>query len=560
MRRLVLCALAGWIAAGALEAAQPKLILAVSVDQMRYDYLTRFAPLYKGGFKRLLDRGAVFSNATYRHAATETGPGHSVILSGRHASSSGIVANDWWDPLLKRTVNVVEDPAQNTVGGPGRAASPVNFVSFHLGDKIKQKWPESRVVGISMKDRAAILMTGHRADAAFWFETGCACFITSTYYTNEAPAWLTAFNRLKLPDSFAKKSWTRLLPDQAVYEQYAGKDDQPGEADLKDIVFPHAFRNNPPEPPYYTALTRTPFSDEMLLAAATEIMGAYRLGAGNSPDLLAVSFSAPDAIGHYYGVHSQEAMDEFLRLDGILQKLFDLAEQRVGAENLLVVLAGDHGATPTVEWLQTHDKPAQRYSSGIISDAVRSIVSERWPLAGELIASLATPDVYFDLEAIDKAGIKRADVEGAVIDALMSTGLVEHVYTQAELTMAPRGRDPYIDFFRNSYFSPRAPHLTTLLKRYVYLTMSAAGGGHGTAYEDDRHVPIVFMGPGIPKGSYSAPAGPEDIAPTLAKMLDIPYPLEWDSRLLTEILPPAPAAAPARGGRGTATSGGAEAR
>ena len=172
----------------------PRLILVISIDQMRYDYLTRFAPIYKGGFKTLLDRGAIFTNALYRHANSETGPGHAVILSGRHASSSGIVANSWYDPLLKRIMNVVDDPAQTTIGGPGRSASPVNFIGFTVGDKIKQKWPQSHVVGVSMKDRSAILTAGRRADAAYWFENPCGCFITSSYYMSQPPDWLTKFN------------------------------------------------------------------------------------------------------------------------------------------------------------------------------------------------------------------------------------------------------------------------------------------------------------------------------------------------------------------------------
>ncbi|HYM10240.1 MAG TPA: alkaline phosphatase family protein, partial [Bryobacterales bacterium] len=189
---LVLC-----LAAGLAErlappdpARPPRLILVVSVDQMRYDYLTRFAPLYKGGFHTLLERGAVFTDAMYRHSNCETGPGHSVILSGRHASHSGIVANSWYDPLLHKQMNVVDDPAERPVGGPGRSASPANFIGFTVGDKIKQKWPGSRVVGVSMKDRSAILLAGHRGDAAYWFENACGCFITSSYYMAQPPAWL----------------------------------------------------------------------------------------------------------------------------------------------------------------------------------------------------------------------------------------------------------------------------------------------------------------------------------------------------------------------------------
>ncbi|MBI3697819.1 MAG: alkaline phosphatase family protein, partial [Acidobacteria bacterium] len=262
----------------------PRLILVVSIDQMRFDYLTRFASLYKGGFRRLLDRGALFTDALYRHSNSETGPGHAVILSGRHASSSGIVANSWYDPLLKKVMNVVDDPAHSPVGGPGRGASPANFIGFTVGDKIKQKWPQSKVVGVALKDRSAILMTGHGADAAYWFETPCGCFITSTYYFREAPAWLVKFNSRKLADSYATRPWTKLRADEQLYLKYSSEDNFPGEWDLKDTTFPHAHRGKPPEIGYYDNFRRTPFADEITLEAALEAMKFHDLGTGASPD------------------------------------------------------------------------------------------------------------------------------------------------------------------------------------------------------------------------------------------------------------------------------------
>src|SRR5262249_6640345 len=180
---------------------QPKLVLVLSIDQMRFDYLTRFAPLYKGGLKMLLDRGAVFSEANYRHSSTETGPGHSVILSGRHPSHSGIVANDWYDSYLHKFVNVVDDPVQLPLGGEGRSASPDHALSFTLGDVLKTKIPASHVVGVSLKDRAAILMAGRRADAAYWYEIAGGNFITSTYYMHDPPDWLAKWNSRHTADT-----------------------------------------------------------------------------------------------------------------------------------------------------------------------------------------------------------------------------------------------------------------------------------------------------------------------------------------------------------------------
>jgi len=525
-----------WLASAAF-AADPRLILFVSVDQMRYDYLTRFAPLYKEGFKKLLDRGAIFTNARYRHANNETGPGHSVMLSGRHASSSGIVANDWWDPLLKKTVNVVEDPVHSPVGGPGRGASPANFNGFTVGDKIKQKWPASKVFGVSMKDRAAILPTGHRSDGAFWFETACGCFITSTYYAKEPPGWLTDFNNRKLPASYAGKSWNRLLSDTSLYEKYAGKDDGRGEWDLQDTTFPHVFKTKPPEAAFFTSLTRTPFSDEILLQLALLVLETNKLGTHGSPDLLTVSFSAPDVIGHTYGAYSQEEMDEYLRLDGILGQLLQAVEQRVGADNYLVILTADHASMPVVEWLQDHGHPeALRRRPTVLSDPVNAALKERYPSVPNLIASFSSPDFYLDLEVIKKAGLKREEVERVIIDALMATGVVEKVYTHADMYWKPAGSDPYIELFRNSFFASRSPHLMVMPKMYTYISTNVGGTGHGSPYDYDRHVPIVWMGPGIPHGRFDTAAGPEDIAPTLAKKLDIPFPIEPDARLLTELL------------------------
>jgi hypothetical protein len=192
---------------------------------------------------------------------------------------------------------------------------------------------------------------------------------------------------------------------------------------------------------------------------------------------------------------------------------------------------------PVVEWLQDHGHPeALRRRPTVLTDAVNNILKERYPFAPNLIASFSNPDFYLDLDAIRKAGLSRQEVEQVAIGALMSTGVVEKVYTHADMYWKPPGSDPYIDLFRNSFFASRSPHLMVLPKMYTYISTNVGGTGHGSPYEYDRHVPIVWMGPGIPPGRYEKPAGPEDIAPTLAKMLDIPFPIEADARLLTELL------------------------
>jgi predicted AlkP superfamily pyrophosphatase or phosphodiesterase len=536
VNRIFAVALILLIGAG-VAVAQPRLVLVISVDQMRYDYLTRLAPLYEGGFKTLLDRGAIYTNAFYRHSNSETGPGHSVLLTGRHATSTGIVANAWYDPYLKKQVNVVDDPAHRPVGGPGRGATPANLIGFTLGDKMKQKWPASRVVGVSLKDRSAILMTGHRADAAYWYENPCGCFITSTYYFANPPAWLAEFNARKQADKYFQTPWTRLLGDVSIYEKYAGPDDHPGEWDLKDTTFPHQHRGRPPETAYYDNLRRTPYADQIVLEAALEILKFHDLGTDASPDLLAVGFSGTDVIGHTYGPYSQEILDAFLRLDRILGQLLAAVEARVGRENLLVVLSADHGALPLVEWLQRKGIDARRHRAADLETAVKTALKERYPALPELVADFDSPNFTLNIEAIRKHGLKQSEVEQVAIRALLKTGAVAQVYTHADMLGDAPKNDPYFQLFRNSFFQPRTPHLMVLQKKHTYIDNRPGGTGHGTAYEYDRHVPIVWMGPRIKPGRHEAPAGPEDIAPTLAKMLEIEFPLEWDSRLLTEVLP-----------------------
>jgi len=504
---------------------------------MRFDYLTRFDDLYKGGLRRLLDQGAVFTNAKYRHANTETGPGHSVILSGRHASHSGIVANTWYDPFLKKSINVVDDPVQLPVGGKGRSASPTNFIGFTVGDVLKRDSSESKVVGISMKDRSAILMGGRRADAAYWFENEGGNFITSTYYMAVAPEWLKEWNARKFADQFAGKLWERLLPDVTMYEKFAGKDAVEGEWDRKDIVFPHRIRSAPPAKEYYEDFRRTPFADEMVLNAALEAMKAHHLGEDFITDILAIGFSATDVVGHTYGSDSQEAMDQLLRLDRTLGKLFEEVDRGVGVGQTWVVLTADHASMPLVEVAEAKGLPARRSRSDAVEMVVQQALATHFPGVPGLIANYDPPSFYLNEPIIAANGLKRRAVETVIVKALQATGLFESVYTHADVMNPDKQDDPHLRLIRNSFFEPRSPHIICTPKPYVYISDNVGGTGHGTPHEYDRHIPIVFLGPLIRAGRYPLECGPEDIAPTLAEMLGLKgLEKEADARILLEMM------------------------
>jgi predicted AlkP superfamily pyrophosphatase or phosphodiesterase len=516
-------------------ATPPKLILVVAIDQMRFDFLDRFAPLYKSGLKTLIERGAVFSNAKYRHANTETGPGHAVLLTGSDPKHSGIVANDWWDPYLGRVVNVIDDPVQTPLGGAGRPASPANLQTFTVGDVLKSKNLRSRVVGVGIKDRSAILMGGRRADAAYWFENDGGHFITSTYYMDSAPQWLADWNRRRYVDTFASQSWTRLIDDVSLYEKYAGKDAIEGERDRKDITFPHAFTAQPPQQQYYTELRRTPFADELAAEFALEAMKRHALGEDADTDILAIGFAAADGIGHAWGPDSHEQMDAMLRLDAVLGRLFARVDSSVGLDHTVVVLSADHGSRPLVEIMQMRGQDARRVSPKQLQTAVVDALARKFPGATDLISHFAT-DVYFNEDAIRRRALDLKEVEATAIQALMATGFVEQVYTHADLRGTAPSSDPYLELFRKAFYAPRMPHLNVLPKPGVYINAAAGGTGHGTAYDQDRHVPVLFMGRAIKPGRYSEESGPEDIAPTLAHLLKLEFPRERDSRVLLEMI------------------------
>jgi predicted AlkP superfamily pyrophosphatase or phosphodiesterase len=515
--------------------ARPRLVLVLSIDQMRYDYLVRFAPLFKGGLRTLLDQGAVFTNARYRHACTETGPGHSVILSGRSPNHSGIVANSWYDGVSRTSVNVVDDPVQAPLGGEGRAASPANFIGFTLGDVLKKTSPSSRVVGVSLKDRAAILMAGRRADAAYWYETRGGRFITSTYYVKEAPAWLEAWNSKHIADRYAGLPWTRLLPDASLYEKYAGPDDVEGEWDRKDTVFPHALRGTPPSREYYDDLRRTPAADEIVLDTALAAMEAHELGGRDATDLLAIGFSGTDFIGHTYGPDSQELMDQILRLDLVLGRLFEEVDKRIGPGRTLLVLTADHGVMPLVEVLKKQGIDARRVTPEELEAPVKAALARRFPGATGIVASYDAPHFYLDQAAIERQHIGRDEVEATISEALKSTGLVEAVYTPRQMMGETPAEGAGVELFRRAFFEPRSPQILVETRPYVYLDDHPGGTGHGTPHDYDRHVPIVFRGSGVKAGSYDGECGPEDIAATLGRLIGVDYPLQDARRILSEM-------------------------
>ena len=514
----------------------PRLIVVIVVDQMRYDYLTRFQDLYQDGFRTLLEKGAVFTEARYRHALTVTAPGHAAIMTGRHPATSGITSNNWFDPDLNATRAAVADPDYRSLGGPGAGASPLSLLAETFGDRLKQKNPASRVIGISIKDRSAILMAGRDAEAAYWYSATCQCFVTSSYYMEQPPAWLTAFNQSHPPDRFEGKLWERLLDDPTVYEKYSRADPFEHEFDGRQVVFPHVLNGTESPTDMSPNARRSPLGDQLLLDATLAAIEGHQLGSDGAPDLLAVGFSSPDYVGHLFGPFSQEAMDIYLRLDRVLGQLFTELDERVGLDRTLIVLSSDHGAAPIVEEAKKRGLPAKTIPASALPDAVTAALSERAPGIGNALAHFHSPHFYLDFAKLERCGITRAEGEEIARKALLNTGSVEAVYTHRDMLGGAHDGDPFWQLYRNSFFEPRSPHLMVLLREHHYIEGSQSATGHGTPHDYDRHIPIIFFGYQIPPGRHSKACGPEDIAPTLAKLLGVELQPMVDARLLTEVL------------------------
>ena len=512
-----------------LPDGAPRLILLVVIDQLRYDYLTRFEDLYTGGFRTLLERGALFTEARYRHGMNVTAVGHATIVTGRHPSHHGVVGNSWYDSALERDVTATWDPDYEPVGGPGVKASPRRLLAPTIGDRLKQRDPRSKVVGIGTKTRVAVMLAGRKGDAAYWFSDECGCFITSSYFTSEAPAWLTRLRLERRVDGYIGKPWTRLLSDPEVYSRRAREDAFKAENDGRNISFPHVPRN-------YGQLKKTHGNDEFVFGAVLDLMEFHEIGGDDVTDFLAVGFSATDHIGHSFGPFSQEAMDQHLWLDLLLGRLWEEVDRRVGLEHTMIVLTSDHGVAPLVAQSRRQGNAARAVPSDLLRTTVDRAAAEHFGRDG-VVASIDAGHVTLDLKAIEASGLKREEVERVARKALLDLDPVVAVYTHADLDAEPRDDefDPDRELYRNAVYPGRSPHLFVQMKPFYYTGKSQGNTTHISAYDYDRHVPIFVMGGGAAPGRYNAPCGPEDIAPTLAALLGLDIPPEPDARILEEL-------------------------
>lgn len=531
----------------AAQPRRPRLVLLIAVDQFRYDYLERFGDLFApNGLRRLLGAGASWAECNYDHVPTETAPGHATMMTGAWPSETGIIANLWYDRYEGKSVENVRDDSVRLLGGAGEtASSPRNLLASTLGDQLKLATAgRARVVGVSSKNRAAILPAGRMADAAYWYSTLTGAFVSSTYYFDKLPDWAARFNASKPADKFFGAKWERLLPP-AEYERRAGRDDAPWEkgSDNRPYLFPYVVDGGlkEPGPAFYGALDYSPYSNDLVLSFAEAALVNEQLGADDDTDVLTVSFSANDIVGHRYGPYSHEAMDMTLRVDRQIARLLDIVDARVGLRNTVVAFTADHGVAPSPEHAAEIGLPGSRINPADVLTAVRNRIRARFGKPGEkdttadYVQTFSNYQIYFNRAALDRDNVNVEEIERVAGEALLTVPGVARYFTRTQLLAgAVSPSDAVARRVLHGYNQKRSGDVVVVQEPFKYFSTVGVGATHGAPYAYDTHVPLVIMGGGLAPGRYLSPATPADIAPTLARILNVEPPSSATGRVLSE--------------------------
>jgi predicted AlkP superfamily pyrophosphatase or phosphodiesterase len=549
------------------KAARPRLVLLIVVDQFRYDYLTRFGDLFGSrGIGRLMHAGASWTEANFDHVPTFTAPGHAVFMTGAWPSQTGIVANEWYERDTGMKVkSITDDSTQMLAGRPGQKGySPRRLLCSTVGDELRLADSDrSKVIGISAKDRSAILPAGRRANAAYWFSTETGNMTSSTYYFNQLPAWVTRFNDRHMADGWFGAHWDRLLPE-GEYTRRAGKDDAPWENLDKSSndtnFFPHVITGGAAKPSrfFYKALDYTPFSNDLLVAFAEEAITNEGLGDDDDTDVLSVSFSANDYVGHRFGPYSQEVMDMSLRVDRQIGTLLDFVDARIGLQNAVVVFTADHGASPVPEQAALMKLPGRRYQKAELRQIVEEGLKAKYARPDrpamdyiqtftnreEIEPGLINSNFYLNRAALKRDGIDLDECERVVGELSMRMPGAARYFTRLQLENSSlSSADVIARRVLHGYYPQRSGDVIVVFEPYNILfdlpddpTDPRSTATHGSPYSYDTHVPLIIMGRDFAAGSYTQAATPADIAPTLAGLLSVQPPSCSVGRVLSEAL------------------------
>jgi hypothetical protein len=503
----------------------PKLVVVIVIDQFRGDYLERYRDQFgDAGFRFLLDHGAYFPNCNYNYANTRTAPGHSTLFTGAYSNGHGIVANEWWDQKKKRMVTSVEDDATKLVGVDGDTleqkkpgASPHNLLADTLGDELKLATQgKARVFGVSLKDRASVLPAGFAGDAAYWIEPKSGAWVTSTYYRDSLPKWAQDFNSSR-PSKYWDREW---------------KDDQ-GTV-LRSTA--HRKSKDGSDAGFYEVVGSTTFGNEYEFEFAKELMVYENVGRGPATDLLAISLSPNDILGHQVGPDSPEMHQMALDLDRELADFINFLGHQVGLADVWIALSADHGVSSLPDAVKKLRIPAANLEAGKIEAQINGALTAKFsPGHPAAYVKLDYPVAWLDQEAFAAAHMHESDAEKAVGEAMKQTGLRDF-YTKSQLAEGEVPNTALGRKYLNSY-SPEGSWYVMGVPD-IYTVGPARGTDHASPYNYDTHVPLAFYGLPFQPGTYRTNVEPVDMAATLASLLGINAPTHSVGRVLTEALTP----------------------
>lgn len=520
---------------------KPRLVVGIVVDQMRREYLDRFYHKYgEGGFRRLMDQGFDLKNAHYNYVPTYTGPGHASVYTGTTPAVHGIIGNDWYDKNLKQGVNCVSDPKQQAVGVPSKEGqvSPWRMLSTTITDELKiSSQKRSKVIGVSIKDRGAVLPAGHMGDAAYWYDDPSGTFISSTHYLKKLPAWVESFNKQGLPAKYLSQAWTTLYPigqytasspDDSPYEVVMGGKEKP--------VFPYKFEAT--NKTGYGALTATPFCNDFLTEFAKAAVDGEKLGQQSETDFLAISYSTPDAIGHAMGPQAIEVEDTYLRLDKNLADLFQHLDTKVGKGNYTVFLTADHAVAEVAQYLMDSKVPAGYFNEAQLKNNLTEFLGKYFP-DRDLIEAVSNNQIFFN-DDLFSSNPRNSGVDLIIASELISKYLltvegVANVYTENVIRQGRYEEAGIKGMVIRGYHAKRSGDVAFVTEPGWFNSGRIQGSTHGSPYTYDTHVPILFYGAGIKQGSTVHYHSVTDIAPTLSILLKIKFPSGCTGQPIAEL-------------------------
>ena len=533
--------LLGLLAASTAWAEPPRLVLQITVDQLRGDFPTRYEKRFgEGGFRYLMKQGVHYRNAHYQHANTETIVGHASLATGTVPAAHGMVGNVWFDHELGRLVYNIEDPAYHLLSSgadvdsateidPTQKAakvegrSPKAILSSTFGDELALHYGgTAKVFGVSVKDRGAVAMAGHTGKA-FWFSKSSGQFVTSSYYYDRYPEWVERWNAENYPARFAGQAWGLLHAPESY--RFGDTDDRAWETDFPGWgrTFPHAY-GEASDKYFTTRLTLGPAGDRLVLEFTKALVTAEALGQDETPDYLSVSFSSTDYVGHLFGASSLEAEDHMLQLDRTLAELFRFIDEQVGLEHTLIVLSADHGGPDTPGYLnQMGLKNAHYFETGTLDrEPAIARLKARFGIGDELITGYYHPYIYLNRTLISDQGLELSVVEAAVAEEVQKFPGIGVAVSSAALA---HNRQPDTLLMRsvlNNYHRKRSGEIYVVFSPNVFINDFdglIVAATHGSPWRYDTHVPIFFAGHGVQPGRVSRPVTPYDIAATLAARL-----------------------------------------